>query len=111
MRTLSLALKFALELAAFAALAYWGATTGSGVTSVLLAIAAPAVAIALWAVFAAPRSERRLRKAPRIALELAVFAVAVAALLAAGAPAAAIVLAILVVASTALLTGFDQWEA
>jgi len=111
MRTFSLALKFILELLAFASLAYWGARTGSGATSVLLAIAAPAAAIALWAVFAAPRSARRLPAAPRIALELCVFAAAVAALFAAGAPVAAVVLAILVVASTALLTRFDQWEA
>lgn len=111
MRTLSLALKFLLELLAFAGLAYWGARTGSGVTSVLLAIAAPALAIALWAVFAAPRSARRLPLAPRIALELAVFAAAVVALFAAGAPVAGIVLAVLVAASTVLLTRFDQWEA
>jgi hypothetical protein len=111
MRTLSLALKFLLELAAFAGLAYWGARTGSGAVSVLLAIAAPALAIALWAVFAAPRSERRLPKAPRIAFELCVFTVAVIALLAARAPIAAVVLAVLVAASTALLTAFDQWEA
>jgi hypothetical protein len=111
MRTLSLALKFLLELLAFAGLAYWGAHAGSGATSVLLAIAAPAVAIALWAVFAAPRSARRLPKAPRIALELCVFAAAVVALFAAGAPIAAIVLAVLVAANTALLTRFGQWEA
>jgi hypothetical protein len=106
MRTLSLALKFLLELAAFAALAYWGAQT-----SVLLAIAAPALAIGLWAVFAAPRSARRLPTRPRIRFELAVFGVAVLALVAVGAPVAAVVLAVLVVLSTALLTRFDQWEA
>jgi hypothetical protein len=111
MRTLSLALKFILELLAFAGLAYWGARTGSGATSVLLAIAAPAVAIALWAVFAAPRSTRRLPTGPRIAFELCVFAAAVVALFAAAAPVAAIVLASLVALSTALLTRFDQWEA
>ena len=111
MRTLSLGLKFLIELLAFAALAYWGASTGSGATSVLLAIAAPAVAIALWAVLAAPRSARRLPTRPRIVFELYVFAAAVLALFAASAPIAAVVLAILVVASTALLTRFDQWEA
>ena len=42
MRIFSLALKFALELAAFAALAYWGATV-----SIVLAIAAPVLAIVL----------------------------------------------------------------
>lgn len=106
MRASSLALKFIVELLAFAGLAYWGASA-----SVLLAIAAPAAAIALWAVLAAPRSAHRLPTGPRIAFELCVFAAAVAALFAAGAPAAAVALAILVVASTALLTRFGQWEA
>jgi hypothetical protein len=106
MRALSLALKFLLELAAFAGLAYWGAQT-----SVLLAIAAPAVAIALWAVFAAPRSERRLATPVRVPFELGVFGLAAVALLAAGAPVAALVLAVLALLSAALLTRFDQWEA
>jgi hypothetical protein len=106
MRMLSLALKFLLELAAFAALSYWGAQT-----SVLLAIAAPALAVALWAVFAAPRSERRMAMPGRAFLELGVFGLAAVALLAAGAPAAAVLLAALSLVSAALLTGFDQWDA
>ena len=106
MRIFSLVLKFALELAAFAALAYWGATV-----SIVLAIAAPALAIVLWGVFAAPRSERRLPLPARIAFESGVFILAVVALLAAGAFVAAIVLAAMVALSTAMLTRFDQWEA
>jgi Protein of unknown function (DUF2568) len=106
MRTLSLALKFLLELAAFAGLAYWGAQS-----SVLLAIAAPALAIGLWAVFAAPRSERRLPTPVRVPFELGVFGVAAVALFAAGAPVAAVLLAALSLVSAALLTRFDQWEA
>jgi hypothetical protein len=111
MRTFSLALKFFAELAAFAAFAYWGASVGSGVVSIVAAIAAPAVAISSWAVFAAPRSHRRLRTAQRVVFELSVFGLAVVALVAAGAPVAAIVLAGLVALSTALLARFDQWEA
>jgi hypothetical protein len=106
MRVFSLALKFLLELAAFAAFAYWGA----GV-SIVLAIAAPAVAIVLWGLFAAPRSERRLPMPARIVFETAVFLLAVVALLAAGELVVGIVLAVLVAISTALLTRFDQWEA
>jgi hypothetical protein len=106
MRVFSLALKFLLELAAFAAFAYWGA----GV-SIVLAIAAPAVAIVLWGLFAAPRSERRLPMPTRIVFETAVFLLAVVALLAAGELVVGIVLAVLVAISTALLTRFDQWEA
>jgi hypothetical protein len=111
LRALSLALKFGLELAAFAAFAFWGTSVGRGVLSVLVAIAAPALAIVLWARFAAPRSERRLPTAPRVAFEVSVFALAVVALAVAGAVPAAIVLAVLVAASTALLTALDQWEA
>lgn len=49
----NLALKFLLELAAFAAFAVWGADAGSGVAAVVLAVAAPLVAILLWGRFAA----------------------------------------------------------
>jgi hypothetical protein len=111
LRAANLALKFLLELAAFAALAYWGATTGGGAVSILLALAAPAVAVALWAVFAAPRSERRLGEAARIPFEIAVFAVAVFALVAAGAPVPALLLAALVLVNTALLTVLGQWDS
>lgn len=106
LRVLSLGLKFIVELAAFAAFAYWGA----GV-SLVLAIAAPAVAIALWGSFAAPRARHRLGRAARIPFELTVFAAAVVALFAAGAPVAAVVLAALAATSAALLTVLDQWEA
>jgi hypothetical protein len=105
-RVANLGLKFLLELAAFAALAYWGADI-----SVVVAIAAPAVAIVLWAVFAAPKSAHRLPAATRIPFELLVFAAAVAALLAAGVTTVAIVLALLVAVNAILLTVFDQWEA
>ena len=77
----------------------------------LLAIAAPALAIAVWAVFAAPRSERRMAMPARACLELGVFGLAAVGLLVAGAPAAALLLAVLSLVSAALLTRFDQWEA
>ena len=103
---MSLALKFLLELAAFAAFAYWGASV-----SVVVAIAAPGAAIVLWGVFAAPRSERRLPTGPRVVFEASVFALAVVALLAVGAPVAALVMAVLSVASFVLLFQLDQLEA
>lgn len=111
LRALSLALKFLVELAAFAAFAYWGANVGSGVVSVVLAIAAPALAIGLWALFAAPRSQWRLATSPRVGFELSVFGLAIVGPLVIGARVAAVVLAVLVAASTALLARFDQWEA
>lgn len=111
MRIANLILKFLLELAAFAALAFWGASTGDGAGSVALAILAPSAAIAAWGLYAAPRSPRRLPAASRIPFELAIFALAVAALVVAGEPDAAEVLGLLVVVNAALLTILDQWEA
>ena len=111
LRTSSLVLKFLLELAAFGAFAYWGATAVSGAFSVVLAIATPAVAIVLWARFAAPRSKRRLATAARIRFELSVFGLAILALFVADATIAAIALAVLAATSTGLLTLLNQWEA
>ncbi len=107
----NLALKFVLELAAFAALAVWGATIGDGVIQVLVAVAAPLTAIVLWGVFAAPKSSSRLSTAPRVAFELAVFGLAVAALAAAGKGGAAIVLAAAVAVNFLLLARFGQLES
>jgi hypothetical protein len=109
-RIANLALKFLLELAAFAGFAYWGWRVGSGVVAVLLAVAAPAVMIAVWGLFAAPRSTRRLGTSARIPLELGVFALAAVALAVAGRLVLALVFGVLVVANALLLTAFRQWE-
>lgn len=106
----NLILKFLLELAAFAAFAIWGADVGSGAFAVVLAIAAPLVAVLLWARFAAPRSAHRLPPSTRIPFELGVFLLAALALLTAGHAAAAIIFAALVVLNALGLTAFDQWE-
>ncbi len=107
----NLALKFGLELAAFAAFAYWGASTGPPLVAVILGIGAPVLAIALWSIFAAPRSSRRLPRGPRVAFELAVFALAALALLSARQATLAVVLAATAAVNAALLTAFDQWES
>ena len=78
--------------------------------SVVLAIAAPAAAIALWSVLAAPKSSRRLPRATRVPFELGVFGLAVLALLAADQPTAAIVYGVLALVNAALLVAFDQLE-
>ena len=106
----NLALKFALEIAALVAFAYWGGTVGSGAVPVLLGIGAPLLAAILWGTFAAPRAKRRLPLALRAPFELAVFALAALALLTAS-TVAAIVFASLVIVNSALLTVLGQWEA
>jgi hypothetical protein len=94
----ALVVKFLLELAALAALGYWGANTGSGAVSVILAIATPLLGAAVWARWCAPRSEHRLPLRPRFALELAVFGAAAGGLLAAGANTAAAIFAAIALA-------------
>jgi hypothetical protein len=106
----NLALKFLLELAASAAFAVWGADVGSGAFAVILAVAAPLVAVLLWGRFAAPRSSHRLPRSTRIPFELGVFLLAALALLAAGHAVAAIVFTALVALNALGLTAFDQWE-
>lgn len=110
MRSANLAVKFLLELAAFAALGYWGAQAGTGATAVVLAIVAPAAAIAVWSVFAAPRAKRRLPLTARAPLELGVFALAAVALAAASAVVLAIIFAVVAILNAILLTAFRQWE-
>jgi hypothetical protein len=106
----NLALKFGLELAALAAFAYWGTTLGGVPVSVLAAAAAPVAMIVLWGTFAAPRARHRLPRASRIPFELAVFALAAGALVAAGARVPAAAFAALVLLNGVLLTSFDQWD-
>jgi hypothetical protein len=111
MKSANLGLKFALELAAIAALAYWGLTVGSGATTVVAAVGAPLAMIVIWGVFAAPKARRRLGLAARAPLELSVFGLAAVALGAAGQLALAIAFAAVVVANAVLLSVFRQWES
>ena len=110
MRQLNLIVKFLLELAALAALAYWGAQSADGVAAVALAVGLPLAAALLWGVFAAPRASRRLPLHLRVPFELCVFALAAAALEVAASTGLAIAFAAIVVVNAALLTAFSQWE-
>jgi hypothetical protein len=106
----NLALRFALELAALAAFAYWGTTLHGTAVSALAAVAVPLAMIVLWGTFAAPHAQHRLSRAIRIPFELAVFALAAGALLAAGARVPAAGVAALVLLNSVVLTRFDQWD-
>ena len=111
LRAANLAVKFVLEIGAVTALAYWGATVSSnGAVAVVLAIAAPLIAIVLWGRFAAPRAPRRLPLRLRVPFELGVFALAALALQGASS-AATIGFASVVIANSLLLTLLHQWEA
>jgi hypothetical protein len=77
LRSLILAVRF-LELCALAAIGYWGFRTAEGVMKWVLGIGTPVLVAVLWAMFVAPGST-----APgtlRVAVVVAVFGTAAAAL-------------------------------
>jgi Protein of unknown function (DUF2568) len=98
-----LTLKFILELGALGALAVWGARTGPFPVDLLLAVLAPVATATVWALYAAPRADRRLAPPRRLALELVVLLGAAVALAAAGAPVLAAAFALVVLAVEGLL--------
>ena len=90
--------RFLLELCMLAAFAVWGATV-----NVALAIAAPIAAAVMWGLWMAPKSERRLPERRRIALEVALFGLATAALADAGHTVAAIAFGAVAAVDTTLV--------
>lgn len=88
---LNLAFRFLLELAALAALGYWGWTQWSGILRLLFTPGLPLLAAFLWGMFRVPGDASASGKAPlpvpgwlRLLLELALFTAATFALLGAG---------------------------
>lgn len=93
-------LRFLLELAALAAMAFWGWTAFDGIAQWLAAIGVPLAAAAAWGIFRVPGDPGPAPVAVpgviRLALEIAFFTVAALLLFAAGAELAAAILAGLV---------------
>ena len=109
MKGANLVLRFLLELAALAALGYWGATgRGSALARALLGVGAPAAAALFWGAFVAPRARVVLPTAVRMALGLAVFGCAAAALAARGHGRLATGLGAAAVANTLLMLAWRQ---
>jgi hypothetical protein len=88
-RELSLALRFACELTALVAVAWWGWTV-TPVLGVLL----PLVVALAWGAAIAPKARRRLPDPPRLALELVIFAAATASFVAVDQTIVAVVFAV-----------------
>jgi cytochrome b len=100
----NLALRLLLELAALAAVAVWGAHTGSTtIVRIGLAVAAPLALAVVWGIWVAPRARRRLRDPARMVVELVILALAVAGLAASGYPPLAAGFAIVALANGAYL--------
>jgi hypothetical protein len=84
---LNLAVRFLLELCMLAAVAYWGFKTQSTwLMKILLGIGLPVLIAVLWGMFIAPKATRPLSGAPRLTLELLLFASGAVALFASGKP-------------------------
>lgn len=103
MSTLTLLLRFALEVAGVVAVAYWGSQTVDGPTRWVVAIAAPALLIGLWAFVIAPGASNPIPPLARVLLGSLVLLVAAGALYVAGAETLALVYAALVVLDAILL--------
>jgi hypothetical protein len=77
----NLAVRFALELCALAALARWGWRAGAGgLTGLLAAVAAALAAALLWGAFVAPKARFTVPVPARFAVELVVLGSAAAGL-------------------------------
>lgn len=110
LRAANLTLAFLLELGMLAAFAVAGwAATEIGWLRLVLAIGWPALAIVLWAVWAAPKAgKRRLKPAPLLVFKILIFAVATVAWWAAGQGFVAAVFGVLAAINLAAATAFGQ---
>lgn len=98
-------LAFLVEMAAFAALAWWGFDAGGGLLAgIALGAAAPAAAIVLWGLFAAPKARYDAGLPVVLLVKAAVFAAAALAVLGVGHPAPALAFAAVALVNTVLAT-------
>jgi hypothetical protein len=102
-RTLTATLAFLLELALLAAAIVIGLLLPAPpAVRVAAAVVLPVLVIAVWAVWVAPRSRRRLAAPSRLIVQIVLFALAVLALAVLGQVVWALVLAVLVAIRTGL---------
>jgi uncharacterized protein DUF2568 len=99
-----LTVRFLTELALVAVLAWAGAGASLPLAGrIVLAVAAPVLAMIIWGLWLAPRARRRLRDPLRLTVELVLFAVAAAALAVTGPVVAALVFAVIAIGVALLL--------
>jgi hypothetical protein len=104
-------LRFFLELAALASLAYWGFAEQDGIAQWLVGLGAPLAAATVWGTFVAPKASRPTVDPVRLVPEVGVFGAGVAALFAADQATLAVVLAALVAMHLALTFALGQRPA
>jgi hypothetical protein len=104
-------LAFVVEMGVLVALGLWGVHTGqSTLADVALGLGAPLIAIGVWAVFGAPRSTRRLRRAGLLALRIVFFGGGALALIAAGHTLTGVAFGAISAANVALIYAWRQDE-
>ena len=91
-----LTVRFLTELALIAVLVWAGAGASVPLAGrIVIAVAAPVLAMGIWGLWMAPRARHRLADPLRLAAELVLFAVAAAALALTGPVLAAVVFAVI----------------
>ena len=95
-RSALLTVRFLTELALIAVLIWAGVGASLPLAGrIVIAVAAPVLAMVIWGLWMAPRARRRLADPVRLAAELVLFAVAAAALALTGPVLAAVVFAVI----------------
>ena len=110
---INLAIRFLLELSALLAMGVWGWRQGEGWVRFVLAVGIPIIVAVVWGVFAVPNDPSRSGTAPvavpgilRLAIELAVFVLAIWALYDLGYPGLGWILGIVV--AIHYITSYDR---
>jgi Protein of unknown function (DUF2568) len=101
-------LRFFLEMAALAALAYWGFSEFGGVVQWVIGLGAPLLVAVVWGRFMSPKASHPTVDPVRVLIEFAVFGSGVAALFAAGAPVLAVIFAVLAALHLSLTFALGQ---
>ncbi len=110
MKKLNEGLAFFIELAMVAAYAYFGFTYFEGaVLKWLLGLGIPVILVALWGILLAPRSQRRLKIVPGVALSSALFILASVLLIVDRQMALGIILLVMSMTNRFLALKWKQW--
>jgi hypothetical protein len=108
-KLLNLGVSFLLELIMIGALGYWGFNVDrSMAVKIIAGIGAPTVAILLWALFAAPKSEFRFAESLLTIFIFTMFSLGAFALYKSGHPAAALLFIAVVILNTILNLRWQQ---
>jgi hypothetical protein len=108
-KSLNEAVRFVLELCALASFAYWGFQSGKvWYLKAIFGIGAPLFVGIIWGIFGSPGSSIPIRGYVRLALEIVIFGLASAGLVAAGRTYLGLILAILFVINRILMELWHQ---